>query len=180
VQNISAEGGVVRGNAAAPVTVVVFTDFQCPYCAAAHPVIEQVTQSYGERVRLVVRDFPLPQHNNARKAAEAALAANAQGKFFEYVEILFKNQAALDVPTLKNYATQLGLDRAKFDGALDRGQFSAQVEKDIADGQFYGVDSTPAIFVNGVRLADISSAGIHAAIDRALTKNGSTRASVAK
>jgi protein-disulfide isomerase len=172
VQNISTDGGATKGNQAAPVTIVVFTDFQCPHCAATHPVLEKLQQSYGDKVRLVVRDFPLVQHADARKAAEAASAANAQGKFFEYADVLFKNQSALDVPSLKKYATEVGLDRAKFDAALDGGNYAGQVSKDIADGQFYAVDSTPAIFVNGVRVADVSEIGIRAAVDKALAKAG--------
>jgi protein-disulfide isomerase len=102
---------VAMSNAA--VTIVEFTDFQCPACAAMHPVLEEVLKSYGNKVRFVVRDFPLNQHEWARKAAEAANAANAQGKFFEYIAVLFKNQKALDVPSLKKYASDLGLDRAR-------------------------------------------------------------------
>ena len=151
VQNISVDDDPSRGDTNAPVTVVEFTDFQCPACAAMHPILEEVLKSYGNKVRFVVRDFPLNQHENARKAAEAANAANAQGKFFEYAAILFKNQKALDVPSLKKYASDLGLNRARFDAALDRGVYAAEVKKDIEDGEIYGVGSTPTIFINGVQ-----------------------------
>ena len=170
VQNISVDDDPSRGDANAPVTVVEFTDFQCPACAAMHPVLEDVLKSYGNKVRLVVRDFPLNQHEHARKAAEAANAANAQGKFFEYVTLLFKNQKALDVPSLKKYASELGLDRARFDAALDRGVYTAEVKKDVTDGEMYGVGSTPTIFVNGVQLRTLSADGLKAAIDRAAGK----------
>ena len=129
VQNISVDDDPARGEANAPVTIVEFTDFQCPACAAMHPVLEEVLKSYGNKVRFVVRDFPLNQHECARKAAEAANAANAQGKFFEYIALLFKNQKALDVPSLKKYASELGLDRARFDAALDRGVYAAEVQE---------------------------------------------------
>jgi len=167
VQNISVDDDPARGEATAPVTIVEFTDFQCPACAAMHPVLEDVLKSYGNKVRFVVRDFPLNQHEWARKAAEAANAANAQGKFFEYIAVLFKNQKALDVPNLKKYATQVGLDRARFDAALDRGVYAAEVQKDVEDGEMYGVGSTPTIFVNGVQLTILSAEGLRAAIDRA-------------
>ena len=167
IQNISVDDDPSRGDANAPVTVVEFTDFQCPACAAMHPVLEEVLNSYGNKVRFVVRDFPLGQHENARKAAEAANAANAQGKFFEYITVLFKNQKALDVPSLKKYASELGLDRVKFDAALDRGTYAAEVKKDISDGEVYGVGSTPTIFVNGVQLRVLSADGLRAAINRA-------------
>jgi protein-disulfide isomerase len=167
VQNISVDDDPARGETTAPVTIVEFTDFQCPACAAMHPVLEEVLKSYGNKVRFVVRDFPLSMHEWARKAAEAANAANAQGKFFEYIGVLFKNQKALDVPSLKKYASQVGLDRARFDAALDRGVYAAEVQKDVEDGEMYGVGSTPTIFINGVQLKILSAEGLRAAIDRA-------------
>ncbi len=171
LQSISLDDDPARGDATAPVTIVEFTDFQCPACAAMQPVIEEILKSYGNRVRLVVRDFPLQQHPNARKAAEAANAANAQGKFFEYVALLFKRQNALDVPSLKKYASELGLDRARFDAALDSGRFAAEVKHDIDDGQMYGVESTPTIFVNGITLRELSGEALRAAIDRGLARS---------
>src|SRR6185312_13785304 len=167
VMSVSVDDDPARGDATAPVTIVEFTDFQCPACAAMHPVLEEVLKSYGNKVRFVVRDFPLTQHENASKAAEAANAANAQGKFFEYISVLFKNQKALDVASLKKYASDLGLDRGKFDAALDRGTYAAEVNKDVSDGELYGVGSTPTIFVNGVQLRVLSADGLRAAIDRA-------------
>lgn len=167
VQNVSIDDDPARGGANAPVTIVEFTDFQCPACAAMHPVLEEVLKSYGDKVRFVVRDFPLSQHENAQKAAEAANAANQQGKFFEYISLLFQRQKALDVPSLKKYASELGLDRTRFDAALDRGVFAAEVQRDIEDGEMYGVGSTPTIFVNGVQLRVLSADGLREAIDRA-------------
>lgn len=167
VQNVSVDDDPSRGNANAPVTVVEFTDFQCPACAAMHPVLEEVLQSYGDKVRFVVRDFPLSQHENALKAAEAANAAHEQGKFFEYIALLFQRQKALDVPSLKKYASELGLNRARFDAALDRGVYAAEVQRDIEDGEVYGVSSTPTIFINGVQLQVLSADGLREAIDRA-------------
>lgn len=167
VQNVSVDDDPARGNANAPVTIVEFTDFQCPACAAMHPVLDEVLKSYGDKVRFVVRDFPLNQHENARKAAEAANAANAQGKFFEYIAVLFQRQKALDVASLKKYASELGLDRARFDAALDRGVYAAEVARDIEDGEVYGVGSTPTIFINGVQLKTLSADGLREAIDKA-------------
>src|SRR6266550_3211104 len=168
VQAISTDDDPARGDANAPVTIVEFTDFQCPACAAMQPVIEEVLNSYGNKIRFVVRDFPLSQHANARKAAEAADAANAQGKFFEYTALLFKRQNALDVPSLKKYASEVGLDRIRFDAALDSGKYAAEIKHDIDDGELYGVDSTPAIFVNGVALTEMSLEALRALIDRGL------------
>jgi protein-disulfide isomerase len=174
-QAISTDDDPSRGVATAPVTIVEFTDFQCPSCAAMHPVLEEVLKSYGNKLRFVVRDFPLPMHANARKAAEAANAAHAQGKFFEYAALLFKRQNALDVPSLKKYASELGLDRARFDAELDGGTFAAEVRGDIADGEIYGIDSTPTIFVNGVLLKTLSAEDLRAAIDRALGVTSTTK-----
>jgi protein-disulfide isomerase len=168
IQNISADDDPSRGDANAAVTIVEFTDFQCPSCAAMQPILDEVQKLYGNKVKLVVRDFPLPMHANARKAAEAANAANAQGKFFEYTALLFKRQNALDVAALKKYASELGLDRARFDAALDGGKFAAEVKHDMDDGDIYGIDSTPAIFVNGVVLTELSLEALRALIDRGL------------
>lgn len=172
VQNISVDDDPSRGDVNAPVTIVEFTDFQCPACAAMHPVLDEVLKSYSNKVRFVVRDFPLNQHENARKAAEAANAANAQGKFFEYAAVLFKNQKALDVASLKKYASELGLDRARFDAALERGTYAAEVQKDVEDGEIYGVGSTPTIFINGVQLRTLSAEALREAIDRAAGSSG--------
>ena len=168
VQLISADDDPSYGDKAAPVTVVVFTDFQCPSCAQMHPIVDDALKAYGNRARLVVRDFPLPIHPEARKAAEAAAAAHAQGKFFEYINLLFKNQSALDVASLKKYASDLGLDRTRFDAALDSGQYAMEVSRDVQDGEAYGVDGTPTIFINGVRLRSLTPEGLRAAIDQAL------------
>jgi protein-disulfide isomerase len=168
VQTISVDDDPARGDANAPVTVVEFTDFQCPSCAAMQPVLDEVLKSYGNKVRFVVRDFPLQAHANARKAAEAANAANAQGKFWDYAAVLFKHQSALDVPSLKKYASDLGLNRAVFDAALDSGKYSAEVRHDLDDGEKYGIDGTPAIFINGIALTELSTEGLRAAIDKAL------------
>ena len=167
-QTISIDDDPVKGEATAPVAIVEFTDFQCPSCAAMQPILDEVLKSYGNKVKLVVRDFPLPMHANARKAAEAANAANAQGKFFEYTALLFKHQNALDVASLKKYATELGLDRARFDASLDSGKYAAEVRHDMDDGQLYGVDSTPAIFVNGIALTEMSVEALRALVDRGL------------
>ncbi len=167
VQAVSVDDDPSIGPVGAPVTVVEFTDFQCPSCAAIHPILEEVLKSYGNKVRFVVRDFPLQQHEWAKKAAEAANAAKAQGKFFEYAALLFQRQKALDVPSLKKYATELGLNRARFDAELDKGIYESEVKHDLDDGEIYGVGSTPSIFINGVLLKVLSAEGLREAIDRA-------------
>jgi protein-disulfide isomerase len=156
------------GNATAPVTIVEFTDYQCPSCAATQPTLERLVKEYGNRVRLVARDFPLNQHSEAFKAAEAAEAAREQGKYWEYAAILMRNQSALSVPKLKDYASELSLDRARFDPALESGKFAETVQRDIEDGMRLGLDSTPAVFINGRRVSDRSYEGLKASIEMAL------------
>jgi protein-disulfide isomerase len=157
-----------KGKADAAVTVVEFTDYQCPSCAATHPVLEKLITEYGDRVRFVVRDFPLQMHADARKAAEAAEAAREQGKYWDFTAILFRNQSALKVDQLKQYAQVIGLDRAKFDAALEDGRFADKVERDLIDGQKFGVSATPTIFINGRRANDNTYDALKAAIEEAL------------
>ena len=157
-----------KGGASAPVTIVEFTDYECPSCGATQPVLEDVAKEFGDKVKLVVRNFPLAQHTHAFKAAEASEAAREQGKYWEYAALLFTNQKSLEVDKLKEYATQLGLDRKKFDAALDSGRFSSKVKRDMADGDKIGVDSTPSVFINGKRARERTPEALKAAIEAAL------------
>lgn len=154
-----------RGNANAAVTLIAFTDYQCPSCAKQHPVFERLFAEYSTRVKFVVRDFPLAQYENSAKAAEAAEAAREQGKYWEYVKLLYSNQSALQVAQLKQYASTLGLDRVKFDAALDNGKFAEKILRDRLDGQRAGVSSAPVFFVNGKRVNDPSYETLKAAIE---------------
>lgn len=158
----------LKGNPQARVTIVEFTDFECPSCAHTHPVLEELLKSYGDKVKLVVRDFPLNQHVHAIKAAEAAEAAREQGKYWEYISLMFHNQKALTVENLKEYATRLGLDRKLFDASLDSGKYLERVRRDMADGQRVGVNSTPTVFINGRRIKDKSLENLKAAVEEAL------------
>ena len=165
---IATDDQPVKGNPTAPVTIIEFTDFQCPSCAKSQPILDAVTAEFGDKVRLIVRDFPLEQHTNAFKAAEAAEAAREQGKYWEYVALLFQNQSALEVANLKEYATKVGLDRKRFDEALDSSKFADKVRRDLNDGMRVGVNSTPTVFVNGRMLRDKSRDSLKAAIEAAL------------
>jgi protein-disulfide isomerase len=157
-----------KGGADAPVTIIEFTDYECPSCAATQPVLDEIAKEFADKVKLVVRNFPLAQHTNAFKAAEASEAAREQGKYWEYAALLFTNQKALEVNKLKEYASQLGLDRKKFDAALDSGRFSGKVKRDMADGDKIGVDSTPSVFINGKRARERTREALKAAIEAAL------------
>ena len=163
------------GKADAPVTIVAFTDYQCPSCAAMHPELERLVKEYGDKVRLVTRDFPLSQHTEAFKAAEAAEAARDQGKYWEYIQILLHNQSALTVDKLKGYASELALDRTKFDSALDSGKFAESVQRDIEDGMKLGINGTPTIFINGRRVSVQGYDQLKSIVDaafKAATKRG--------
>ena len=169
--NVTTANGPSRGNANAAVTIIEFTDFQCSACGAMYPVIEDVLKSYGNRVHFVIRNFPLTQlHANAFKAARAAQAANAQGKFWEYIDFLFKNQSALDPDSLKKYATQVGLDRKRFDAEFDTDKYDVDIRRDIEEGEMYGVEGTPTIYINGVVLAELGAEGLRAAIEKAFAR----------
>jgi protein-disulfide isomerase len=168
VFQIATDDQPTKGKADAAVTVVEFTDYQCPSCAATQSTLEKLITEYGDRVRFVVRDFPLQMHADARKAAEAAEAAREQGKYWDFTALLFRNQSALKAEQLKQYAQVLGLDRAKFDAALEDGRFADKVERDLIDGQKFGVTGTPTFFVNGRRAKDITYDALKAAIEAAL------------
>jgi len=171
VFNIAIDDRPWRGGANAPVTIVEFTDYECPSCGATQPVLEEVVKEFGDKVKLVVRNFPLGQHTHAFKAAEASEAAREQGKYWEYASLLFSNQNALEIDKLKQYASRLGLDRAKFDAALDSGRFAAKVKRDLADGDKIGVDSTPSVFINGKRARERSREALKTAIEAALKES---------
>jgi len=168
VYEIATDDQPLKGNPQARVTIVEFTDFECPSCAHTHPILEELMKQYSDRVKLVVRDFPLDQHTHAKKAAEAAEAAREQGKYWEFVSLMFHNQKALSVENLKQYATQLGLDRKQFDAALDSGKYVEKVRRDMADGHRVGVNSTPTVFINGRRIKDRSIENLKAALEEAL------------
>jgi protein-disulfide isomerase len=140
----------VKGPATAPVTIVEFSDFQCPYCSRVTPTLKQVEDTYGDKVRVVFRNFPLLQiHPNAAKAAEAASCAADQGKFWEMHDRLFGDQQKLGVEDLKQTAAALGLKADEFNQCLDSGKKEAEWRHDMEEGTSYGLTGTPAFFING-------------------------------
>lgn len=140
-----------RGPANAKVTIIEFSDFECPYCASAEPLIQQILNSYPNDVKLYYRNFPLTQlHPDAMNAAMSAECANEQGKFWEMHDKLFANQQALGVINLKQYAKDVGLDTAQFNTCLDSNKYQSQITKDTQDGLAAGVGGTPSFFVDGI------------------------------
>ena len=146
---VAIDGAPVRGNANAPVTIVEFSDFQCPFCARAEGEVVKVRDTYKDQVKIVYKDYPLPIHPNAPKAAEASRCAREQEKYWEYHDVLFANHDSLEVPNLKKFAADLQLDTAKFDKCLDSGKYADAIAKDVAEGSRVGVSGTPAFFING-------------------------------
>lgn len=138
-----------KGPANAKVTIITYTDFECPFCSRFATNLDEAIKG-DPNVRIVVKQFPLSFHKNADLAAQASLAANAQGKFWEYHDKMFANMKALTRPDLEGYATEIGLNMAKFKEALDKGTYAQQVKDEMAEGQKFGVQGTPSWFVNGV------------------------------
>lgn len=162
-----------RGPEDAAVTVIEFSDFQCPFCARfSAQTLPTVLENYGDRVRFVFRDFPLNSiHPFAAKAAEAAECADDQESFWDYHDLLFENQNALDVDSLKGHAASLDLDVAAFDECLDSGKYTEEVAKDLEDGAAAGVRGTPAFFINGRLISGAQPYQVFAAaIDAALAE----------
>jgi protein-disulfide isomerase len=139
----------IRGSKDAKITIVEFSDFQCPFCSRVTPTIAKIEEAYGKDVRVVWRNLPLPFHQNAQLAAEAAMAANDQGKFWQMHDKLFGNQQALQRPDLEKYAQEIGLDMKKFKEALDTGKFTQRVKDDAQYGSKVGARGTPSFFING-------------------------------
>jgi protein-disulfide isomerase len=172
VQDINLTGAPFKGAADAPVSIVLFTDFQCPYCARIVPVLNDVLEKNKGKVKLVFKNFPLNTHQFARKAAAAALAAGKQGKFWELHDRLFQNYNRLNDQVLQEQAQQLGLDMQKFEKDMNDPQIAQSINQDYQDGIKAGVRGTPTIFVNGALLKNTNLEGFQAAIDKELEKKG--------
>lgn len=150
--NVDAPSDVGKGAADAPVTIVEFSDFECPYCKKAATTITELEKAYPGKVRFAYRHFPMPAHTNAMNAAEASLCAAEQKKFWEFHDMLFANTDKLGQSDLKGYAKKLGLDMGKFDQCQTSNRNVARVQKDTRDGVRQGVTGTPTFFINGHRL----------------------------
>jgi len=168
VQEIDLSGSPSKGPADAPVKIAVFTDFQCPYCAKLAEMIDQVVDKYPEKIRVVFKNYPIRSHQYAEKAALAALAADRQGKFWEFHDLLFADYRNLDDEKVREFARELNLDMEKFESDWSDPRLSAQIQTDTRQGSQAGVRGTPTVFINGRRLKDRSLEGFSKMIDEAL------------
>jgi protein-disulfide isomerase len=142
-----------KGPADAPVEIIEFSDFECPFCLNAFPTVNQVVAAYGDRVRVVYRHYPLAIHPHARPAAEASQCADEQGRFWAYHDRLFGNQSRLTDGDLKQHAADIGLDTAQFNACFDSRKYAAEVDADMKAGDEAGVSGTPAFYINGRMLS---------------------------
>jgi protein-disulfide isomerase len=138
-----------RGPQDAPVLIVEFADYECPYCQRIHPELKKLEEEFAGKVAVAFKDFPLPMHAHAEKAAEASRCAAEQGNFWDFHDLLFDNAPKFDPAQLKEHARALKLDAARFDKCLDTGEQAAAVRKDFAEGQRLGLTGTPSFFING-------------------------------
>ena len=145
---ISLKNTSVRGNADAPIMLIEYADYECPYCQEVQPVVDKILNEYKGKIAFVFKDLPLPMHANAPKAAEAARCAETQGKFWEYHDLVLAKKQ-LDLSKLKEYARDLKLDTANFDKCLDSGAKSELIAAELSEGQALGLNGTPSFFING-------------------------------
>jgi protein-disulfide isomerase len=171
VFNIPIGDSPVKGPASAKVTLLEFSDFQCPFCSQVPPVVDEVLKAYPNDVKFVFKQFPLVRiHPQATPAAKASLAANKQGKFWEMHDKLFANQKQLDNESLKKYAEEIGLDMTKFEADMNSPEIAKQVEDEMKLANTNQVTGTPTLFVNGRKVSNRTFDGLKGMIDEALKK----------
>jgi protein-disulfide isomerase len=150
---VNADGAPFKGSAIAPVTIVKFEDFHCPYCRRVQATFAEILARYGDKAKLVHLDFPLDEvHPGARKAHEAARCAHEQGRFWAYHDLLYSNAPKTNQDTLRTYAEEVGLDMMAFEQCVSSGKYQGMVQKDVEEGRRLGVTGTPVFFINGRQL----------------------------
>lgn len=167
-QQIDISNSPILGDETAPVTIAIYDDFECPYCAKSVPLLKQVIEKYQGRVKMAFKNFPLSSHRNARNAALTALAANQQGKFWEVHDLLFENYNSLNPKKIDDLAAQTGLDMEQLKKDRADPRLNALITGDINEGTAIGVRGTPTVFINGRLLQERSMAGFSRLIEEEL------------
>ena len=173
VYNLPVNQSAIKGPRDAPVTITVFDDFQCPYCARLLPTLDRVMATYPTKVRLVFKHFPLSNHKFANQAAKASIAARNQGKFWPLHDQLFANYNKLNEEKIRQLAENVGLDMARFEKDITNPELQQEISADMKLGTDSGVRGTPSVYINGVQLKDRSIKGFRQAIDAELKKRAS-------
>lgn len=171
IQEIDISGSPFKGPADAPIVIVVFSDFQCKYCSKLAPLLDQVFNKYPHKVKLVFKNYPLLNHKFAIKAANAALAANRQGKFWEFHHLLLENYNCLNNDKIQEIVRDLGLDKDMFQKEMIAPHIMAKIKQDLSDGKKAGVKGIPAVFINGKLLKNRTLRGFSKIIDKELDKH---------
>jgi protein-disulfide isomerase len=151
IEKLTSHDSPLRGSPMAPVTIYEFSDFQCPHCKMAAPMLKKIVEESNGKVKLVFKQYPLPMHPKAREAAKATIAADKQGKFWEMHDLLFEKQDELQTANLEDYAKKIGLDMKRFKADMRSKEADRKIAADQAEGEAAGVDSTPSVFVNDRR-----------------------------
>jgi protein-disulfide isomerase len=171
IEDVSVGATQVRGPSSAPVTIVIFSDFECPFCSKVEGTLRSLEEQYKGKLRFAFRNHPLPFHEHARLAAKASLAANEQGRFWEYHDALFAHQDKLDRASIERYAAELGLDMPRFRAALDEGVLDAAIDADADEASRLHIQGTPTFFVNGRRIIGAQPlAAFREVVDKALAE----------
>ncbi len=170
VHNLPIGSSAIKGDKNAPVTIVEFSDFQCPYCSRLQPTLNQVLEAYPKDVKLVFKDFPLSFHKQAKNAAKAARAAGEQGKYWEMHDLIFEKYSTVNEAMFKEFAGKLNLDMNKFNADFSSTKYDKLIEQDINLGRAAGVSGTPSLFLNGKRMQRRSFEDFKTAIDEILKK----------
>lgn len=168
VEEIDTRDAPFMGEASAPVSVVVFSDFQCPYCARLVPVLEQVLEQNPGKVKIFFKQFPLRSHKYAFQTAQATIAAHGQGKFWEFHDLAFENYRQLNADKIEEIRSKLSLDKAQFQAKIKDPKTANQIKADIRDGQQAGVRGTPTVFISGKLQKNKTLKGLQLAIKKAL------------
>ena len=177
VHNLPLGTSAIKGNKNAPVTIVEFSDFQCPYCARVQPTLKQVLKAYPDEVKLVYKDFPLSFHQQAKNAAKAARAAGEQGKYWEMHDLIFEKYSSLTVEMFREFAAKLNLDMNRFASDFSSNKYDNLIQQDMNLGRKAGVAGTPTLFMNGKRMKSRSFVDFKTAIDGYLKQQKQKKAS---